>query len=211
MSWRQKQLKQSSLYLILDAQVLSCQELLAQLKPAVRAGVDIVQLRHKNGSAAEILDFCKQAKKICRNRTLFILNDRVDLALLAQVDGVHLGQDDISYVDARKMMGKKAIIGVSCQTLDQVKVAQRQGVDYIGFGSIFKTKTKPERQPMKFDLLAKVLETAKIPLFPIGGINLNNLTQITPLGVRRVAVCRDILLAKDVEQAVKEFNQILRE
>jgi thiamine-phosphate pyrophosphorylase len=209
MSWSKKRLKQSKLYLILDAQVLSYKELLSQLKAGVRGGVDIVQLRSKNGSARDILDFCKEARKITAKKALFIVNDRIDLAILTKADGVHLGQDDISYKDARRMMGKKAIIGVSCQQMEQAKLAQRQGADYIGFGSIFKTQTKPERQPMQLDLLKEVVQTIKIPVFPIGGISVKNLNQITSLGVKRIAVCRDILLAKDASKAVKELKNIL--
>ena len=209
MSWSKKRLKEASLYLILDADVLSYKELLGVLKPAVRAGVDIVQLRSKNGSAKDILEFCKQAKKITARKALFIVNDRIDLALLANADGVHLGQEDVSYTQARKMMGSGAIIGVSCQKLEQAKLAQAQGVDYIGFGSIFKTKTKPERQPMNLKLLKKVSETIKTPVFPIGGINLKNLNQVTAQGAGRVAVCRDILLAKDTVKVVREFKKVL--
>ncbi len=217
MSWSKKQLKKANLYLILDAgaclpdrQVLSYKELLAQLRAAVRAGVDIVQLRSKNGNAKDILEFCKQAKKITEKKALFIVNDRIDLALLADADGVHLGQDDIPYKQARKMMGPRAIIGVSCQNLEHAKVAQAQGADYLGFGSVFKTKTKPERQPMNLKLLKNVIEAIKIPVFPIGGINLNNLNQVTAQGAKRVAVCRDILLAKNAGKVVCEFKRILR-
>jgi thiamine-phosphate pyrophosphorylase len=207
MSWSKKQLKQAKLYLILDTQVLSYKELLAVLKPAVRFGVDIVQLRSKNGNAKEILEFCKRARKIVKGKALFILNDRVDLAILAKADGVHLGQDDVSLEEARKLAGKKMIIGVSCQNLEHAKAAR--GADYIGFGSIFKTKTKPERMPMDQKLLAEVLDYMKIPVFPIGGITLENLSQVTKAGAKRVAVCRDILLAKDIEKTVSEFKKQL--
>jgi thiamine-phosphate pyrophosphorylase len=209
MSSRKKRLNKAILYLILDTQVLSYKKLLACLKPAVRLGVDIVQLRDKNGAAQDILDFCKAAKKQIQGKALFIVNDRIDLALLAKADGVHLGQQDIPYQKARKMMGPKAIIGVSCQTLEQAREAEVQGADYIGFGSVFKTKTKPDRKPMDPKLLKKVLATIKIPVFPIGGIELNNVRQVTGLGAKRVAVCRDILLAKNLEKTVKEFKNKL--
>ncbi len=209
MSLNKKLLKKANLYLILDAQVLSYRELLGTLKPAVRFGVDIVQLRDKNGSAKDILEFCKQAQKITKHETLFILNDRVDLAILAGTDGVHLGQEDIPYTKARAMMGDKAIIGVSCQTKEQAKKAQKHGADYLGFGSVFKTQTKPERQAMGLELLKSVVESIKIPMFAIGGINRSNVDQVKQVGAKRVAVCRDILLAKDVGKSVRDLKNCL--
>ncbi len=210
MSWSKKRLEQSNLYLILDSQVLSYKELLAKLKPAICFGVDIVQLRDKNGSARDILDFSKRARKILAGKALFILNDRVDLSLLAGADGVHLGQEDIPYVQARAMMGSSAIIGVSCQKKEQAESVQALGADYIGFGSIFKTQTKPERQPMNLKDFKEVIKTIKIPIFPIGGICLSNLDKVIAQGSKRVAVCRDILMAQNVGKVVREFKNKLR-
>ena len=209
MSWSKKRLKDANLYLILDTDVLSYKGLLQVLKPAVRSGVDIVQLRDKKSSAKEILEFCHHIKAITKGRALFIVNDRVDLSILAGADGVHLGQEDISYIQARKLMGPKAIIGVSCQKLDQAKAAQRAGVDYIGFGSIFKTLTKPQRQSMDLQLFKTVIQTIQIPVFPIGGISRANVRQLTQLGTRRAAVCRDVLLAQDPGKAVRELKSEL--
>ena len=209
MSLNKKLLKKAKLYLILDGLVLSYRDLLVKLKPAVRSGVDIVQLRDKNGSGKDILEFCKQAQRITQKKTLFIVNDRVDLAILAGADGVHLGQEDISYAQARKLMGPKAIIGVSCQTKEQALKAQAQGCDYIGFGSVFETQTKPERQAMNLELLKDVVKTIRIPVFAIGGIGRSNLDKVKEVGAKRVAVCRDILLAKDVAGAVKYLKKSL--
>ena len=107
----------AKLYLILDTQVLDYGDLLRVLKDSVRCGVDIVQLRDKKGSAKEILDFCGQILKITRHQIPFIVNDRVDLALLSGADGFHVGQEDISCLQARHLMGPRKIIGVSCQSL----------------------------------------------------------------------------------------------
>ncbi|MEI7998416.1 MAG: thiamine phosphate synthase [Candidatus Omnitrophota bacterium] len=210
MSWSRKRLKTANLYLILDTNVLSYGALIKVLKPAVRLGVDIVQLRDKNGSARDVLDFCQKAKKIVAGQALFIVNDRVDLGILSGVDGVHLGQQDIPYSQARKLLGPRTIIGVSCQTLEQASTAQKQGADYIGFGSVFKTQTKPDRQPMDLELLKSVIKTIKIPIFPIGGISQKNLNQLTKLGVRRAAICRDILLATDLKEEIGSLKNILR-
>jgi len=202
-------LASAKLYLILDAQVLDYSALLQVLKDSVRSGIDIVQLRDKNGSAKEILSFTRHALKITKHKIPFIVNDRADLAVLSGADGLHVGQDDLDYKQARKIMGHDKIIGVSCQNLKHALKAQADGADYIGFGSIFKTKTKPERQEMELGLLKEVIKRVKIPVFPIGGISRKNIDQLLPLGVERIAVCRDILLAKDVGRAVLSFKRAL--
>jgi len=202
-----KLLVSAKVYLILDAQVLDHDALLQVLKDSVRGGIDIVQLRDKKGSAKAILSFCKEVLKVTKHRIPFIVNDRADLSVLSGADGLHVGQDDLDCLQARKMMGANKIIGVSCQNLEQALKAQSHGADYIGFGSVFQTKTKPDRQPMDLDLLQKVVKKLKIPVFPIGGISRENIGQLTSLGVNRVAVCRDILLAKDIVQSVGELRR----
>ena len=205
-----KPLASAKVYLILDAQVLDHLALLHVLKDSVRGGIDIVQLRDKNGSAKEILDFFRKALKITRHQIPFIVNDRADLGILSGADGLHVGQEDIDCSHARKMMGNGKIIGVSCQTLSQALKAQDQGADYIGFGTVFQTQTKPDRLAMDLDLLQRVVKKVKIPIFPIGGITRENIRKLIPLGVSRVAVCRDILLAKDPVESVREFKNLLR-
>ena len=158
-----KLLARAKLYLILDTQVLDYGALLQVLKDSVRGGIDIVQLRDKKGSAKEILDFCRKVLKITKHQIPFIVNDRADLALLSGADGLHVGQDDLDCLQAMKMMGQGKIIGVSCQNLAQALKAQAQGADYIGFGSVFETKTKPGRQAMDLDLLQKVVKTSQDP------------------------------------------------
>ena len=209
MHWKKRLLRNSKLYLILDREVNSYDELFDIVKKSVPAGVDVIQLRDKYGTAKNILDFSKRIKKIIRNRALYIINDRMDLALAGQADGVHLGQDDCPIPVARRLLGKKFIIGASCQTPEHARAAQKEGADYIGFGSIFKTLTKPHRFPMDLKLFARVHRMIKIPIFPIGGINLDNIHQLRAMGVGRVAVCRAIGEAKDVAKATKNFGKIL--
>ena len=143
-----KLLAAAKVYLILDAEVLNYDALLQVLKDSVRGSIDIVQLRDKFGSAKDILDFCHKALKITKHKIPFIVNDRADIAILSDADGLHVGQEDLDLLEARKLMGKRKIIGVSCQNLQHARQAEREGADYLGFGSIFHTKTKPGRQPM---------------------------------------------------------------
>jgi len=200
-------LADAKLYLILDTEVLDHSELLQVLKDSVRGGIDIVQLRDKKGSTKDILDLCRKVLRITKHKIPFIVNDRADLALAADADGLHVGQEDLDYTLARKIMGQDKIIGVSCQTLRQASLADVLGADYIGFGSVFQTKTKPGRQAMDLELLKKVIKRINVPVFPIGGISRSNIDQLIPLGVTKVAVCRDILLAKNAVQAVRELKR----
>ena len=206
MPLRKMSLNDARLYLILDADVNSYERLIDIAQKAVSAGVDMIQLRDKTGSARDILNFSKRVLGVTKNRIPYIINDRVDLAMISGSSGVHLGQDDVPLGKARMMMGKNALIGVSCQTLAHAQQAQKDGADYIGFGSVFKTLTKPDRQPLDPKLLNRIFTDIKIPVFAIGGIDLTNVLQLKNIGVDRVAVCRAICQAKNVEEAVGRFK-----
>ena len=202
-------LKQARLYLVLDRQVADYSRLDKILKAAVRGGVDIVQLRDKVGSDRDTISFLRSALKFLNGKVPLIINDRLDLAVICQTQGVHLGQEDIPIEEARRILDKQAIIGVSCQTLSQAKSAQNAGADYIGFGSVFKTMTKPSRLPMDLKRLNLATQKIKIPVFFIGGINQKNLPGLMKHGVKRVAVTRAISFADDVCRASRDFQRIL--
>ena len=202
-------LERSQLYCVLDAQVAGYDKLFTVLGVSASAGVDIFQIRDKAGSAREIMEFSSRAIRRLNGKQLFIVNDRLDIALTSNADGVHIGQDDIPLSDARRLAGKDFIIGVSCQTLSQAIEAQENGADYIGFGSVFKTMTKPERSGMDLELLTTVIKKLTIPVFPIGGITLNNVDMVRAWGSRRSAVTREICLAEDAVSVVKRFKEKL--
>lgn len=196
-------LKKSRLYLVLDAQVNGYDDLLKIGCEAARAGVDILQLRDKHGSAKEIVDLASKLMKEMDQRVPLIINDRIDVADACGSDGVHLGQDDLSVALARKILGRKAIIGRSCQTWAQAKAAVEEGADYLGFGSVFKTQTKPDRHPMDLELLQKVVKKISVPVFAIGGITVRNIAQLRAIGIERIAVTRALSQAKNIDEAVK--------
>jgi len=201
------------LYVILDTQVCDYARLWEVLRIAVKAGVDIVQLRDKIGQSRETLLFAKKVQHFLADRIPFIVNDRVDVARLSGASGVHVGQDDIPVVEARKILGDRKIIGTSCQTIAHLRRAMRDGADYVGFGSVFKTLTKPDRSPMDLKLLrqaAGVARREEFPLFAIGGICRENAVKVVSCGVERIAVCRDVLLAKDVRFSVGELECLLK-
>lgn len=205
---KKKLLSNCKLYLILDAGVCPYDRLFIVLKEAALWGVDIVQLRDKVGSAKNVINFSKRAISWLKGRIPFIVNDRIDIARLSGASGVHLGQDDLSVAEARRILGARAMIGVSCQSVLHLRRACFERADYVGFGSVFTTLTKPGRLPMDQGLLARAVKYAgekELPLFAIGGISRHNLGQVRTQGVRRVAVCRDILLSGDIRRSVGEF------
>lgn len=204
-----RSLEKARLYCVLDTQVENYDRLFTVAKNAVAGGVDIVQLRDKNGSAYDILNFIRRLRSVIKKRALLIVNDRVDLALASGSDGVHLGQEDIPVDLARELAGRSMIIGASCQTLGHALKAQEKGADYIGFGSVFKTRTKPCRRPMDLPLLKKVLQKVHIPVFPIGGITSKNIETIRGCGVDRIAVTRAICSAKDPRKAARDLKSRL--
>jgi len=199
-------LNDAKLYLILDRQVNSYERLFEIAQQAIPAGVDIIQLRDKNGSAEEILSFSKRILTLTNNRIPYIINDRIDLVIESGATGVHLGQDDHSLKSAREKLGPEVLIGASCQTFEQAQEAVEDGADYIGFGSVFKTLTKPDRNPMDLKLLKQIMTNIVLPVFAIGGIDFKNIAQLYSIGISRIAICRAICRAQNVGDAVKFFR-----
>lgn len=202
-------LTSAKLYVVLDSSVADFEKLFVILKKTVAAGTRIVQLRSKAGSARDILAFSKKALEVTKGKALFIVNDRADLTLLSGSDGIHLGQDDLTMKEARKILGSDKIIGVSCQTLAQAKRAQKDGADYIGFGSVFKTKTKPGRTGLDLKIVSQVSRQIKVPVFFIGGITLYNIGKAVEKGGKRIAVTRAICESSDVAASTRKFLEKL--
>jgi len=173
-------------------------------KAAVRGGADIVQLRHKSLPRGELLTLARELRDVVRG-ALFVVNDYVDLALLAGADGVHLGPDDLSVASARKVAGDRLIVGVSASTADAVQ----PGADYAGCGPAFATPLKPQKQVIGPAGVAALTSALSIPVFAIGGIEEANLGQLTALGIRRACVVRAVGEASDPEQATRRLRAML--
>ncbi len=199
----------AKIYLILDRDVAGFEALFETARQAVAGGIDIIQLRDKQSSAKAIFDFSKKLVKLLKGRVPFILNDRADLASASGADGVHVGQDDLPVSLARKILGPQAIIGTSCQKWPQLKNAVHEGADYIGFGSVFKTKTKPDREPMDLNLLTVAIRKTPLPIFAIGGIDLKKAQILKTQGINRIAVCRAICEAPSPLEATKRFLKVM--
>ncbi|MBF0484805.1 MAG: thiamine phosphate synthase, partial [Candidatus Omnitrophica bacterium] len=143
------------------------EELFRIVQLSVENGVDVLQLRDKVSDAKKVLEFSKKIVEYVNHKLLFIVNDRIDIAMLSGADGVHVGQEDITVSDCRKLAGKDFIIGVSAQKLAHCRAAENEGADYIGLGPVFKTATKPDSSPMNSQLLADVSREINIPVFAI--------------------------------------------
>lgn len=170
---------------------------LAQM--AIKGGADVIQFRAKNMPTGEMIDTATQMKKLCsKHGVLFIVNDRTDVALISNADGVHLGKEDIAISNARKLLGKNKIIGGTAHSLKEAMQREKQGADYIGFGHIYTTYSKHKKdKPKGIDYLKRVVKRIKIPIFAIGGINRSNIDDVMSTGVHGVAVIGAIINSKD--------------
>lgn len=203
-------LRESRFYIIIDKKVCGRRSVLAAAGIIKDSGVDIIQFRDKDSPKKYILENTYALRKLLSGtKTIFIVNDYLDIAKIADSDGVHLGASDTSIEIARKILGKDKIIGVSCHNLSQAITAQKKGADYISIGPIFPTATKPEYGPIGLDLIEEVNKKIKVPFFVIGGINQNNIKQVLSCGATRVAVCRAICQAKNISFTTRHFSCIL--
>lgn len=205
MTSRRKRLKESALYVIIDKDV--CQKKIINIaRAAINSGADIIQLRCKNSSAREVLRYAKTLRGLTKGKSLFIINDHIDFALACGADGVHLGQDDLPADIARRIVGRKILIGVSCHNLKQAKLAEDNGADYVAIGPVFSTLTKPKEKPITTKVLSILKKNIKIPFFPIGGINQKNFKEILRYKIKRIAVIRAVCESKNIKKAVQGFK-----
>ena len=176
---------------------------------AIQGGADCLQLREKNLPDAELLSRAKQLTQLCRQHgTTCIINDRPDIALASNAHGLHLGQDDISLPDARKILGNQKIIGLSTHNIGQARRAKLDGADYIGVGPIFKSVTKPRDFVSGLEYAAATRSVA-LPKVAIAGINLENVDQVLATGISAVAITAAITGCEDVAGAAREIKSRL--
>ena len=175
----------------------------------VRGGAAAVQLRVKDAGAGEILRLAREARRLCAGKTLFFVNDRPDIARLAEADGLHLGQDDLPLNEARKIVGPKMIIGISTHSDAEIDGGGGQGADYLGFGPIFATQSKPGAPlppPHGIEGLRRAVARSNIPVVAIGGITSKTAREVYAAGAHCVASIADICTAADPEAAVRALQ-----
>ena len=197
----------SDLYLILDPSVSPTRSLNDALRQSAQAGVKIVQYRNKSASMKEAYAEALPLRKLTAELgVLFIVNDRCDLALAVDADGVHLGQGDLPLDLARKVMGPDKLIGISTHNPDQVRAASTGKPDYLGFGPIFKPGSKQDHDPVVgIEGLRAIRSFTSLPIFAIGGMTVKNVGEVMRAGANGVAVISAILKAPDINQAVSDF------
>lgn len=202
------------LYLITEENLSAGRKSLEVVKEAAAAGVDAVQLREKKLSLREKFQLGKEIKKICRQKKItFIVNDRVDLALALDADGVHLGQNDLPLLSARRVLGADKIIGLSAWRDDEISAAERGGADYLGVGAIFKTKSKKlalEKNGIGMQRLKTISKLTELPLVAIGGLNQENSAQVIKNGANTISVITAITQAEQINAETAKFKEIIR-
>lgn len=178
---------------------------------AIAGGADTIQFRHKRGSIREMIEVAAQMKRLCaESGVIFIVNDRIDVAIAAQADGVHLGQDDFPIPLARKLLGKNQIIGGSAATMEEAKKCLADRADYVGFGPVFPTGSKDDAGPVSgIDTLKKIVETIPIPIIAIGGVDEGNTPDVMRAGAHGIAVISTVCCKDNPRQATRGLYQAL--
>jgi thiamine-phosphate pyrophosphorylase len=183
--------------------------LVAKVEAALLGGARMVQYRNKQAhiNIRTHLETASALAKLCRQHgAIFIINDDANLALNIGADGIHLGQDDGDIASARKLLGKEAIIGVSCyNSLERALAAQQQGADYAAFGTMFSSSTKPNAPRATLDLLRLAKVQLNIPIVAIGGISLHNAADVVDAGADALAVINALFDAPDIQKAAQDF------
>ena len=207
MTDRSRSSQLAGLYVILEPAVQPARPLVDVLKQSTAAGARIFQYRNKTGSMKEAYAEALPLRRLATELgVLFMVNDRCDLALAIDADGVHLGQDDLPYLDARKVMGPRTIIGISTHNAEQVKEAERSKPDYIAFGPIYKPGSKQDHDPVVgIAGMRAIRPLTSLPIFAIGGITVSQVGDVIRAGANGVAVISAILKAPDVTRATQEL------
>lgn len=203
-------MKDFRLYAITGEQFHPGRNVVAVMEEAILGGADIIQLRDKKSSKREVLCKAKALRELTRKYGVtFIVNDHIDVALAVDADGVHLGQDDLPLPEARRIVGNK-IIGVSTHAMEEARLAEKEGADYIGAGPVFATKSKEDAvAPVTISYISEVAKEIRIPFVAIGGIKLHNVDQVLKAGATRICAISEIVGSQDVRETCKAFMNII--
>ena len=203
-------LSRCRLYGILDLSYVDSLETKKVTEQMIGGGVDVIQLRAKAHPAAQIAQLAADLHRITFAHSVpLIINDHSEIARIVSAEGVHVGQDDLPVADVREMAGPNCVVGKSTHSVDQAIRAFYEGADYIGFGPIFATPTKPDYRPIGLEEVQKVHEAIRIPIFCIGGIKLGNLPEVIAAGARRVVIVSGLLLANDIASYARSAKELL--
>jgi thiamine-phosphate pyrophosphorylase len=205
-----RKLSDCRLYGILDLSYVDTADAARVTEAMIEGGVDLIQLRGKDCSLDELADLAGQLHEVTsRFATPLIVNDHAEIAAKVPVEGVHVGQNDDSVDVARKKTGRNVLVGKSTHNFEQALATQREGADYIGFGPIFATPTKPDYQPIGLKQIESVYRNVALPIFCIGGIKIDNLEQVIAAGARRVAIVSGLLKAPNIAEYARACKKLL--
>jgi thiamine-phosphate pyrophosphorylase len=205
-----RNLSECQLYGILDLSYVDNSDAVSVADSMIEGGVDLIQLRGKERPIAELVDLAATLHELtARSSTPLIVNDHAEIAVRVPVEGVHVGQDDDAVADVRRRVDRKILVGKSTHSLEQALRAQREDADYLGFGPIFATPTKPDSQPIGLKEIEGVHRDVVLPIFCIGGIKIDNLKQVITAGARRVAIVSGLLKAADIAEYARTCKDLL--
>lgn len=197
------------LYAVTDRHWLNGASLCEQVEKAIIGGATFVQLREKNLDDNSFLREALDIQKLCKQYQIpFVINDNVDIALKINADGVHVGQSDMEAGNVRELLGNDKILGVSAQTVEQAKLAESQGADYLGVGAVFHTGSKADADDVSFSTLKAICKAVSIPVIAIGGINKENVMQLSESGICGIAVISAIFAEKNIQTATSELRKL---
>lgn len=201
------------LYSVTDRHWLAEGETLySVVEKALKGGATFVQLREKKLDEAKFMEEAKEIKALCaRYGVPFVINDNVDIAVSMDAVGVHVGQSDMAAGDVRAKIGAERILGVSAHTVEQAKLAEAQGADYLGVGAVFPTGSKDDADEVKYETLKAICDGVNIPVIAIGGITAANTPALSGSGICGIAVISAIFGQKDIEEATRELKKVTKE
>jgi thiamine-phosphate pyrophosphorylase len=201
-----------TLYLCTDRDLMSTDTLEEAVEQAIKGGCTLVQLREKNSSSLEFYETAKKIRKITRKYNIpLIINDRVDIALAVDADGVHVGQSDLPVKVVRRIIGQDKIVGVSAAKLSEARQAAEDGADYLGVGAMYPTDTKADARPVTMEELKEIRSAVNLPIVVIGGINQKTLHNFKGTGIDGLAVVSAVIAAENIEKAAHDMVTEFRE
>jgi thiamine-phosphate pyrophosphorylase len=191
---------------------LSKNGIISDVKDAVKAGCKIVQYREKNKSTKDMIKEAKELKQLCNGKAIFLINDKIDVSLAIDADGVHIGQKDMDFKIARRLLGDNKIIGLTVHNIEEALEAEKLGLDYIGVAPIFKTDTKKDAlEPCGVEMISKIREKVNLPIVAVGGIDKSNIKNVIKAGADSAASIESILGSNDIYSEIKDFIKIIEE
>lgn len=204
-----KQKTDYSVYLVTDTGLLQGRDFAACIEAALKGGVTLLQYRDKDADSRTLFERALLLKKLCTvYKVPLLINDRLDIALAVQADGVHVGQSDLPVAVVRRLLGGQAVIGASAHNAEEARQALADGADYLGCGAVFGTTTKIDAGYLGLEGLQSIRQATAAPIVGIGGINSANFGQVLQTGANGAAVVSGILAAADIEAEVRKFKTI---